>query len=198
GDKGEGEGGGGERGKGGGGGWSQGGHSGCRQQVNGVPNAAVRNDTIEARYNCHRNPADNPALDTRRIGMNLCRNTNTVVCDSGSELLHRSGYRCDWMGSLLQRPHAHQIVLFHRQHVAKPPHRATQCENQTDHTDHGLCDQTRRKQCQAERGDKGPRRWCWQVNVVRNLFLFLLDSHLSLSCTEDLPRRRRVRRVKSS
>src|SRR5262245_2036417 len=75
---------------------SQGGHGGRGQQVNWVPNAAVRNHTIEARYNCHRDPADNTALDTRRVGMNLCRNTNTVACDSGSELLHCSGYRCDW------------------------------------------------------------------------------------------------------
>src|SRR5215510_16118332 len=130
--------------------------------------------------------------------MNLRWNTNTVACDSGPELLHCSGYRCDCTGSLLQRPYAHQLVPLNWQDIAKPPDRATQCENQTDHTEHGLCDQPRREQCQAEGGDKGPSRWRWQANVVRNLFLFLLDSHLSLSCTKDLPRRRRVRRVKSS
>ena len=134
---------------------SQGGHSGCGQQVNRIPDAAVRNDPIHTGNNRHRNPANNTALDARRIGMNLRRNTNTVACDPGLELSHCARSRCDWAGALLQRAHAHQLVLFHRQHVAKPPHRAAHSQNQTDHTDHGLCDQPRREQVMPKAVTKG-------------------------------------------
>src|SRR5215813_7893156 len=115
--------------------------------------------------------------------MNLRWNTNTVTCDSGAELLHCSGYRYDWTGSLLQRPHAHQLVPLNWQDIAKPPHRATQSENQTDHTEHGLCDQPRRKQCQAKRRDKGPRGRGGQADVVSNLFPFLLVINVLLPYT---------------
>ena len=67
-------------------GLSQGGHSGCRQQINRIPDAAVRNDTIHTRNNRHRDSAKNTALDTRRIRMNFRGNTNAVARDPGLEL----------------------------------------------------------------------------------------------------------------
>ena len=70
-------------------GFSQGGHGGCSQQVNRIPDAAVRNDTVDAGNNRHRDPANNSALDARRVGMDLRRNTNTVAGHPGLELLRR-------------------------------------------------------------------------------------------------------------
>src|SRR4030095_5400421 len=58
---------------------SQGGYSGCGQQVNRIPDAAVCNDTIHTGNNRHRNAAGNTALNTRRVRMNCRWNTNPVV-----------------------------------------------------------------------------------------------------------------------
>ena len=111
---------------------SQGGHRGRSEQVNRIPEAAVRNDTVHAGHDRHRDAANNTALDARRIRMNLRRNTNPVARHAGLLVAHCARSRRDRRGRVAQRAHAHQFVLFHRQHLAKPPHCAAHSQHQAN------------------------------------------------------------------
>jgi hypothetical protein len=110
--------------------------------------------------------------------MNFRWNTNTMACHAGLELSYGARTRGDRAGTLLEWVHAHQLMPFHWQHIAEPPHSPANGQNQADDADNGLRDQPSGQKRESGRGDKRPCGWRRQANGFRNLFLFLLSCHV--------------------
>ena len=137
------------------------------QQVNRIPDAAVRQQAEGAGQHGHRDASGQSAFNTRRHRINFDRNAQPLHFRSGAGDLRPR--RDDLHFFRFDR---RRFVMLMRQHIAEPADRSHQHQNAAHHGDVGAGQQSGEQQRGAERQNNRPRR------RRRKLDCFLILFHI--------------------
>ena len=125
-------------------------------QIDGIPDAAHKDDAVENGEYRHGDAARKAALHSGGNRIDLQRKPRALhllrrrqAHDFGRRS-HRHGLgHCD---------HRYFFVMFMRKHLAKPSHRAGQVQNRSENTDRSVGEQPGEDQRNAQRHHERPRR----------------------------------------